>query len=173
MDGPRCRPQDVLSETPSALIMHTLTACLLSAGVSQAQEQKQGGMQMLFTMVLGGLVGATPHMVAASVMALARLMYEFAGQLEALAPQLLPVILSLLRSKSREIIKSVLGFLKVRHRRSALPVTLSLLRSKSPGVHQKRARLLPERMSNGLPSAGFVQLHAGSAVLASLTHGAA
>ena len=68
---------------------------------------------MLFTMVLGGLVGATPHMVAASVMALARLMYEFAGQLEALAPQLLPVILSLLRSKSREIIKSVLGFLKV------------------------------------------------------------
>ncbi|KAK9863569.1 hypothetical protein WJX84_009478 [Apatococcus fuscideae] len=84
-----------------------------SMGVSQAQEQKQGGLQMLFTMVLGGLVGATPHMVAASVMALARLMYEFAGQLEALAPQLLPVILSLLRSKSREIIKSVLGFLKV------------------------------------------------------------
>ncbi|KAK9864417.1 hypothetical protein WJX84_009705 [Apatococcus fuscideae] len=84
-----------------------------SMEVAEPEGQKQGGLQMLFTMVLGGLVGATPHMVAASVMALARLMYEFASQLEALAPQLLPVILSLLRSKSREIIKSVLGFLKV------------------------------------------------------------
>ena len=83
------------------------------AGMAEPEGQKQGGLHMLFTMVLGGLVGATPHMVAASVMALARLMYEFAGQLEALAPHLLPVILSLLRSKSREIIKSVLGFLKV------------------------------------------------------------
>ncbi len=86
--------------------------CGVKAG-GMEEGQKQGGLQMLFTMVLGGLVGATPHMVAASVMALARLMYEFAGQLEALAPQLLPVILSLLRSKSREIIKSVLGFIKV------------------------------------------------------------
>lgn len=64
-------------------------------------------------MILGGLVGATPHMVSASVMAIARLLYEFAPLLEAAAPQLLPVVLSLLRSKSREIVKSVLGFVKV------------------------------------------------------------
>lgn len=70
-------------------------------------------MHTLFTMILGGLVGATPHMVSASVMALARLLYEFAPLLESAAPQLLPVVLSLLRSKSREIIKSVLGFIKV------------------------------------------------------------
>ncbi len=52
-------------------------------------------------------------MMSASVMALARLLYEFVPQLQGSAPQLLPVILSLLRSKSREVIKSVLGFVKV------------------------------------------------------------
>lgn len=64
-------------------------------------------------MVLAGLIGATPHMVSASVMALARLLYEFSPHLQVAAPQLLPVVLSLLRSKAREIIKSVLGFVKV------------------------------------------------------------
>ena len=64
-------------------------------------------------MILGGLVGASPHMISASVMGLARLLYEFVPQLQGSAPQLLPVILSLLRSKSREVIKSVLGFVKV------------------------------------------------------------
>jgi hypothetical protein len=47
-------------------------------------------------------------------MALARLVYEFPSQLQPLVPQLLAPILSLLRSKSREVIKSVLGFVKVR-----------------------------------------------------------
>ena len=40
-------------------------------------------------MVLGGLVAATPHMVAATVMALARLLYEFCGALEYLGDDLL------------------------------------------------------------------------------------
>lgn len=65
-------------------------------------------------MVLGGLVGATPHMISASVMALARLLYEFAPVLAGLVPDLLPAVLLLLRSKAREVIKSVLGFIKVR-----------------------------------------------------------
>ena len=38
-----------------------------------------GGLHALFSMALGGLVGTTPHMIAASVMALARLLFEFAG----------------------------------------------------------------------------------------------
>ena len=58
-------------------------------------------------------MGASPHMMSATVMALARMLYEFVPQLQTSAPQLLPVILSLLRSKSREVIKSVLGFIKV------------------------------------------------------------
>lgn len=73
-----------------------------------------GGLHTLFTMVLGGLVGATPHMVSASVMALARLLFEFAPVLAGLVPELLPAVLMLLRSKAREVIKSVLGFVKVR-----------------------------------------------------------
>ena len=75
--------------------------------------QSQGGLNDLFNMVLAGLIGATPHMVSASVMALARLLYDFSSHLEVAAPQLLPVVLSLLRSKAREIVKSVLGFVKV------------------------------------------------------------
>jgi len=62
---------------------------------------------------LGGLVGATPHMISASVMALARLLYEFAPVLTGLIPSLLPPVLLLLRSKAREVIKAVLGFVKV------------------------------------------------------------
>jgi hypothetical protein len=73
----------------------------------------RGGLHELFAMVLGGLVGATPHMVSAAVMALARLLYEFAPVLVGLVPDLLPAVLLLLRSKAREVIKSVLGFIKV------------------------------------------------------------
>ena len=73
-----------------------------------------GGLMDFVHVVMGGLVGSTPHMQSASVMALARLTYEFVGQLEGLVPQLLPAILMLLRSNSREVVKSVLGYLKVR-----------------------------------------------------------
>ncbi len=75
-----------------------------------------GGLHTLFTMVLGGLVGASPHMVSASVMALARLLHEFAAQLGGAAPALLPAVLMLLRSRAREVVKAVLGFVKARAR---------------------------------------------------------
>lgn len=64
-------------------------------------------------MVLGGMVGESPHMVASSVMALARLLYEFGGALAGSVPELMPAVLSLLRSRAREVVKAVLGFLKV------------------------------------------------------------
>ena len=73
----------------------------------------RGGLFTLFSMVLGGVAAATPHMIAASVMALARLMYEFARPLEFAMGDLLPAVLSLLRTKSREVVKAVLGFVKV------------------------------------------------------------
>ena len=52
-------------------------------------------------------------MVSASVMALARLLHAFSSELEAVVPELLPAVLLLLRTKSREVVKSVLGFVKV------------------------------------------------------------
>jgi ribosomal RNA-processing protein 12 len=73
-----------------------------------------GGLIDFVQIILAGLVGSTPHMQSAAVMALARLTYEFAGAMEGLVPQLLPAILLLLRSNSREVVRSVLGYLKVR-----------------------------------------------------------
>lgn len=82
-------------------------------GVDEEGAGGHGGLSTLFEMVLGGLVGTSPHMISASVMALARLLHEFATELAGVAPALLPAVLMLLRSKSREVIKSVLGFVKV------------------------------------------------------------
>lgn len=73
-----------------------------------------GGLFSLLTMVLGGLVGASSHMISASVMALARLLYEFAPALVEYLPSILPTVLLLFRSSAREVIKAALGFLKVR-----------------------------------------------------------
>eukprot|EP00899_Mesostigma_viride_P010128 jgi/Mesvir1/19116/Mv12859-RA.1 len=71
------------------------------------------GLHDFFQMVIGGLAGSTPHMVSATVISLTRLVYEFHDAVEELVEPLLQAALLLLRSKSREIIKSVLGFLKV------------------------------------------------------------
>lgn len=51
---------------------------------------------------------------SAAVLGLSRLVFEFAGQLEGVVSRLLPAVLMLLRSHSREVIKAVLGFIKVR-----------------------------------------------------------
>ncbi|WIA32410.1 hypothetical protein OEZ86_003236 [Tetradesmus obliquus] len=87
-----------------------------------AQKQKRGGrgskpasggLLDFVNAVMGGLVGSSPHMQSAAVLALARLSFEFAGQLEGVVGRLLPAVLLLLRSQSREVIKAVLGFIKV------------------------------------------------------------
>ena len=97
-----------LSQCTSGL--HCLTAL---CGAGEEATIPQGGLPTLMAMVMGGLVATTPHMVSACVMALARLLFEFAGLLEQAAPRLLETVLMLLRSKSREVIKSVIGFCKV------------------------------------------------------------
>lgn len=77
------------------------------------EDHRSGGLHRLFDIVMAGLVGSTPHMQSAAVMALARLLYEFAGKLHTSASRLMPAVLMLLRTKSREVVKSVLGFIKV------------------------------------------------------------
>lgn len=85
--------------------------------VELAQHMEEaGGEELLrryFMMVTGGLAGATQHMVAAAVAAIARLLFDFPEALLEAAPELMSTTLLLLRSKSREIVKSVLGFCKV------------------------------------------------------------
>jgi ribosomal RNA-processing protein 12 len=76
-----------------------------------------GGLSDFVNMVCAGLAGGSPHMISATVMALARLLHAFPAELGAAkggaAPRLLPAVLTLLRSKAREVVKSVLGFTKV------------------------------------------------------------
>lgn len=107
--------QETLSTTSrTSGFIHTFTLSLscLCTGAADSMHSR-GGLHTLISMVLGGLVAATPHMVAATVMALARMLYDFAGPLEYMMEKLLPAVLALLRTKSREVVKAVLGFVKV------------------------------------------------------------
>nr|PNR59348.1 hypothetical protein PHYPA_002139 [Physcomitrium patens] len=89
---------------------------LIEIGYGMQNEETGGSQERLmqfFTMIVGCLAGSTPHMVSAAVVALARLLYEFSAELCHTVPDLLPSALLLLKSRNREIIKSVLGLVKV------------------------------------------------------------
>jgi hypothetical protein len=77
---------------------------------AQAQGER---LLRFFSMVVAGLAASSPHMISCAVTALARLLFEFSSSLLHTVPQLMPSVLLLLQSRSREIIKSVLGFVKV------------------------------------------------------------
>lgn len=71
-------------------------------------------IEEFFTMVSAGLAGSSPHMVAASVTALSRLFFEFNAEMQpALRVDLVQTVELFLTSNNREIVRSVLGFVKV------------------------------------------------------------
>lgn len=71
-------------------------------------------IEEFFTMVSAGLAGSSPHMVAASVTALSRLFFDFHTQLQpSIVSDLVQTVELFLTSNNREIVKSVLGFIKV------------------------------------------------------------
>lgn len=71
-------------------------------------------LEEYFTMVSAGLAGSTPHMISASITALTRLLYEFHGRLpEGTVTDLVQTMDLFLTSNNREIVRSVLGFVKV------------------------------------------------------------
>lgn len=71
-------------------------------------------LEEFFTMVSAGLVGSTPHMISASITALTRILYEFAAELpHAVIDDLVQTMDLFLTSANREIVRSVLGFVKV------------------------------------------------------------
>lgn len=71
-------------------------------------------LEEFFTMVSAGLAGSSPHMVAASVTALSRLFFEFHTQLRPeIVQDLVQTVELFLTSNNREIVRSVLGFVKV------------------------------------------------------------
>ena len=83
------------------------------------------------TMLAGGLAGATPHMISATITAISRVLFEFKGtpflsslHLTHLTPlpdtispkmhdELLQTLLVFLASANREIVKSAIGFVKL------------------------------------------------------------
>ena len=83
--------------------------------VDEAMETEQMGVgvRRFFLTVLAGIVGSSPQMQSATIMALARLLYEFSSALVSTVPELLPAVCALLEGKSREVVKSCLGFVKV------------------------------------------------------------
>eukprot|EP01026_Neomeris_dumetosa_P036307 TRINITY_DN29293_c0_g1_i2.p1 TRINITY_DN29293_c0_g1~~TRINITY_DN29293_c0_g1_i2.p1 ORF type:complete len:370 (+),score=57.74 TRINITY_DN29293_c0_g1_i2:93-1112(+) len=76
---------------------------------------------------MAGLGGKTSHMMSASLMGMGRLLYEFMPQLQHLLPQLVPAVAELFKSKSRELIVSVLGFMKIVAMRAPLEQLLLIL----------------------------------------------
>ncbi|KAL2116955.1 hypothetical protein VTJ04DRAFT_9123 [Mycothermus thermophilus] len=74
----------------------------------------KASLEEYFTMVSAGLAGSTPHMISASIVAITRVLYEFRETLsrETLT-DLIQTMDLFLTSNNREIVKSVLGFVKV------------------------------------------------------------
>ncbi|KAL4910159.1 hypothetical protein BDW74DRAFT_48930 [Aspergillus multicolor] len=71
-------------------------------------------LEEFFTMVSAGLAGSSPHMVAASVTALSRLFFDYHKELQSsMRLDLVQTVELFLTSNNREIVRSVLGFVKV------------------------------------------------------------
>ncbi|KAJ6011899.1 hypothetical protein N7522_002254 [Penicillium canescens] len=86
----------------------------LVPGVPDDSPDAPATIEEFFTMVSAGLAGSAPHMVAASVTALSRLFFDFQTQLQpAMLTELVETVGLFLTSSNREIVRSVLGFVKV------------------------------------------------------------
>jgi ribosomal RNA-processing protein 12 len=74
----------------------------------------KASLEEYFTMVGAGLAGNTPHMQSACITALTRLLYHFRESLDAqTVADLVETMDLFLTSNNREIVQSVLGFVKV------------------------------------------------------------
>jgi len=70
--------------------------------------------EFVFSMVVAGLAATTPHMISATITSISRLIFEFKKDLDIdLIHQLLYTMDNFVNCKSREIVKSALGFFKV------------------------------------------------------------
>ncbi|KAL1605389.1 pre-rRNA processing protein [Paraconiothyrium brasiliense] len=71
-------------------------------------------LEEYFTMVSAGLAASTPHMISASITAVTRILFEFHSRVSNETIQnLLEIMDMFLQNPNREIVRSVLGFVKV------------------------------------------------------------
>jgi ribosomal RNA-processing protein 12 len=74
----------------------------------------EASLEEYFTMVSAGLAASTPHMISASITAVTRILYQFHTRIsEETISSLLEVMDIFLQNPNREIVQSVLGFVKV------------------------------------------------------------
>ncbi|KAK0195371.1 armadillo-type protein [Armillaria mellea] len=79
-----------------------------------SQEDATANIEEFMMMVSGGLAGATPHMISATVTALSRLVFEFNAAISTqMHTEIFTTLLVFLTSANREIVKSILGFVKL------------------------------------------------------------
>ncbi|GAP89024.1 putative ribosomal RNA-processing protein 12 [Rosellinia necatrix] len=82
--------------------------------MSDDSPSVSASIEEYFTMVSAGLAGSTPHMISASITALTRILYEFRESVNSeVLSDLVQTMDLFLTSNNREIVKSVLGFVKV------------------------------------------------------------
>ena len=86
----------------------------LVPGMPDGTVDVSASVSEVFGMVSAGLAGVAPHVVAASITALSRLAYEFHDLLGGKEKkEIVDTVIMFLESKNREIVRSVLGFVKV------------------------------------------------------------
>jgi ribosomal RNA-processing protein 12 len=74
----------------------------------------EASLEEYFTMVSAGLAASTPHMISASITAVTRILYEFHSRIsDETITNLLELMDIFLQNPNREIVQSVLGFVKV------------------------------------------------------------
>lgn len=77
-------------------------------------EPRTANLEEFLTMVSAGLAGGEAHMISASITALTRVLYHFRESLDKeVLSELVETLDTFLMSKNREIVRSVLGFVKV------------------------------------------------------------
>lgn len=74
----------------------------------------EASLEEYFTMVSAGLAASTPHMISASITAVTRILYQFHDRISnETVTNLLELMDIFLQNPNREIVQSVLGFVKV------------------------------------------------------------
>lgn len=90
-----------------------------------------------FNMVVGCLIGSTPHMVSATITGITRLMYEF-SELCLSVPNLFPYAFMFFESNNREVIKATLGLKIVVYQLSSIIEEKEIPEDKSTKIEIKK-----------------------------------
>jgi ribosomal RNA-processing protein 12 len=119
-------------------------------GMSADAPDAPATLEEVFTMASAGLAGMAPHMVAASITALGRLLFEYHDHASLpgnTVRDLVDTVCLFLSSNNREIVRSVLGFVKVMI--VVLPLSIleendrmkNAVRGMMPWSHENKGRM--------------------------------